>query len=47
MIIKPNQGQRELVPQEWEELIAAVRDIEDMKQKIMRMEEKVNGNSET
>lgn len=44
MIIKPNEGQRELAPDEWAALIQAVRDVEKMKGRLSDMEVKlVNG----
>lgn len=47
MIIKPNEGQRELAPAEWAELIAAVRDLEKMKKRLSDLEVKVqHGNRE-
>ena len=47
MIIKPNEGQRELAPEEWAELIAAVRDLEKMKKRLSDLEVKVqHGNRE-
>ena len=47
MITKPNRGQRELAPEEWKMLMAFIRDNEKMKEKILKMEEKLNGNSKT
>lgn len=45
MIIKPNEGQRELAPEEWAELIEAVRDMDKMKKRLADLEVKVtNGN---
>jgi len=38
MIIKPNEGRRELVPDEWNELISAVRDIEKLTNRIAKLE---------
>lgn len=47
MIIKPNEGQRELAPAEWAELIEAVRDMEKMKKRLSDLEVKVtHGNSD-
>ncbi len=47
MIIKPNEGQRELTPDEWAELIGAIRDLDDMKKRFAALEGKVNGNNQT
>lgn len=44
MIIKPNEGQRELRPEEWDELIKAVRYLEHTKEYIARLEEHIDGN---
>lgn len=47
MIIKPNEGQRQLAPAEWAELIEAVRDMEKMKKRLSDLEVKVtHGNSD-
>ena len=47
MIIKPNEGQRELVPEEWTELIGTVRNLEKMKKRLSDLEARVqNGNRE-
>lgn len=47
MIIKPNEGQRQITPSEWDELIQAVRDMEKMKQRLSDLEVKVtHGNSD-
>lgn len=47
MIIKPNEGQRELAPEEWAELIGAVRDMEKIKKRLSDLEVKVqHGNRE-
>lgn len=47
MVIKPNEGQRKLTPAEWDELIAAVRDLEKMKKRLADLEVKVqHGNRE-
>lgn len=47
MVIKPNEGQRELAPAEWAELIGAVRDLEKMKKRLSDLEVKVqHGNRE-
>lgn len=48
MIIKPNLGQRELTPDEWAELMTAVRDMEKMKKQVANLEEKVkNGHRDS
>lgn len=45
MVIKPNEGQRELAPEEWAALIGAVREMEKAKSLVSRLEVKVtNGN---
>lgn len=47
MVIKPNEGQRELAPDEWAALIQAVRDMEKMKSCLSDLEVKMaNGNSD-
>jgi hypothetical protein len=47
MVIKPNEGQRELAPAEWAALIQAVRDMENMKKRLSDLEVKVtHGNSD-
>lgn len=47
MVIKPNEGQRELAPAEWAELIGAVRELEKMKKRLSDLEVKVqHGNRE-
>lgn len=47
MVIKPNEGQRELAPEEWAELIGAVRDMEKIKKRLSDLEVKVqHGNRE-
>lgn len=38
MIIRPNEGQRELFPGEWDELISAVRGLEAAKTNLSRLE---------
>ena len=47
MVIKPNEGQRELAPDEWAALIAAVKDLETMKERVRKLEVIVNGDSKT
>lgn len=48
MIIKPNEGQRELAPDEWAALIQAVRDMERMKNRLSDMGVKLtNGTHKT
>ena len=44
MITKPNRGQRELAPEEWEDLMDAIRGLDSMKEKISNVEAMVNGN---
>ena len=47
MVIKPNEGQRQLAPEEWAALIEAVRDMEKMKKRLSNLEVKVtHGNSD-
>ncbi len=41
MIIKPNEGQRQLAPEEWSELIQAVRFLENTKKRLGKLEEKI------
>ena len=41
MVIKPNEGQRELNPGEWNELISAVREMETLKRQIASLEVKL------
>lgn len=41
MVIKPNEGQRELAPEEWAELIQAVRYLENTKKRLGQLEEKL------
>lgn len=48
MIIKPNLGQRELTPDEWADLMTAIRDMDGMKKRFADLEEKVkNGYRDT
>ena len=44
MVIKPNEGQRELKPEEWANLIQAVRDVGSMKKQVGKAMERINGN---
>lgn len=44
MVIKPNQGQRELHPEEWDELVQAIRYLEHTKERLGKLEETLNGN---
>lgn len=44
MVIKPNRGQRELRPEEWSELVQAIRYLEHTKDRLGKLEEKLNGN---
>lgn len=47
MIIKPNEGQRKLAPEEWSKLIGAIRDMEATKKRLSELEVKVqHGNRE-
>lgn len=41
MVIKPNEGQRQLVPEEWDELIRTVRYLENTKKRLGQLEEKL------
>ena len=41
MVIKPNEGQRELNPGEWNELISAVREMETLKRQLANLEVKL------
>lgn len=43
MVVKPNQGQRELHPEEWNELVQAIRYLEHTKERLGKLEEKLNG----
>ena len=47
MITKPNIGMRTFRPDEWEELMNAIRDLDKMKEKVSKLEMKFNGNSKT
>ncbi len=47
MVIKPNQGQRELHPEEWEKLVQAIRYLEHTKERLGKLEDKLNGNRQT
>ena len=47
MITKPNRGQRELAPEEWEDLMNAIRGLDNMKERISKVEAMVNGNRKT
>lgn len=47
MVVKPNQGQRELHPEEWEDLIRAIRYLEHTKDRLGALEERFNGNRQT
>ena len=44
MVIKPNEGQRELKPEEWADLIQAIRDVGSMKKQVGKAMERINGN---
>lgn len=44
MIVKPNEGQRELAPAEWDQLMEAIRGFEKMKKRISDLEVNVYGN---
>lgn len=47
MIIKPNEGQRKLAPEEWGELISEIRDMEKIKKRLAEIEVKIrDGNRE-
>lgn len=41
MVIKPNEGQRELTPEEWTELIQAIRYLENTKKRLAQLEAKL------
>lgn len=43
MVVKPNQGQRELHPEEWDELVQAIRYLEHTKERLKQLEDKING----
>lgn len=43
MLIKPNEGQRELAPGEWSDLMKAIRNLKDAQKCILELEEKYNG----
>lgn len=47
MVIKPNQGQRELHPEEWAELVKAIRYLEHTKDRLGKLEETINGDNQT
>lgn len=41
MVIKPNEGQRELAPDEWKELVQTIRDIEQLKKRLGELEDRL------
>ncbi len=41
MVIKPNEGQRELAPDEWKELVQTIRDIEQLTKKLGKLGERL------
>jgi len=41
MLIRPNEGQRELNPSEWNELISYIRQNEDIKNTLAKLEEEI------
>ena len=41
MVIKPNEGQRELAPEEWKELVQTIRDIEQLTKKLGKLGERL------
>lgn len=41
MVIRPNQGQRELHPEEWNALVQAIRYLEHTKERLGKLEEKL------
>ena len=48
MIIKPNEGRRELAPEEWSKLIEWIRNVEKTKKRLTDLEAKVlRGHNET
>ena len=46
MVIKPNEGQRTLHPEEWDALIQSVQDQARIKKNIEKTLERINGYSE-
>lgn len=38
MVIKPNMGQRELAPEEWDQLIETIQNFEEIKKRLFDME---------
>ena len=47
MIVRPNEGRRELSPKEWNELIAAIRWLEKVKKRMEEAERKLSGHRNT
>lgn len=41
MVVKPNLGQRELAPEEWQELVQAIRRIEHLTKKLSDLQERL------
>lgn len=41
MVVKPNMGQRELAPEEWQELVQAIRRIEHLTKKLSEIQERL------
>ena len=41
MVVKPNLGQRELAPEEWQELVQAIRHIEHLTKKLSDLQERL------
>ena len=47
MIVRPNEGRRELSPKEWNELIAAIRWLEKVKKRMEEAERELGGHRNT
>lgn len=41
MVVKPNLGQRELAPEEWQELVQSIRNIEYLTKKLSDLQERL------
>lgn len=41
MVVKPNMGQRELAPEEWQELVQAIRHIEKLTKQLSDLQERL------
>lgn len=44
MVVKPNKGQRELNPQEWEDLVHAIRNLQYAQTELAKIRETLYGN---